>query len=190
MELAPVMEAFVLHWGEMGTRWGLNRTVAQIHALLYIAGRPLPADEIADTLKVARSNVSTSIRELQSWGLIVRTHAIGDRRDHFAAEADLWTVALRIADARKRREIDPTLAALRRCLAAARTDGAADRHVLARIEAMHDFLEDASLWYEDIRQLPRSQLETLMKMGARVARLGTPDRPAKAGKPKRKKGKG
>ena len=98
MELSPIMEAFVLHWGEMGSRWGLNRTVAQIYALLYVAGKPLPADEIADTLKVARSNVSTSIRELQSWGLIGRTQAIGDRRDHFMAETDLWTAAGRVAD--------------------------------------------------------------------------------------------
>lgn len=185
MELSPVMESFILHWGEMGSRWGLNRTVAQIYALLYVAGRPLPADEIADTLKVARSNVSTSIRELQSWGLIDRTHEIGDRRDHFAAETDLWTAAARVADARKRREIDPTLAALARCLSDARTDDAIGKDAVARIRAMHDFLETASGWYDEIRDLPQTKLETLMKMGAKVARLEAP-----AKKPKKKKGKG
>ena len=183
MELSPVMEAFVLHWGEMGSRWGLNRTVAQIYALLYVAGKPLPADEIADTLKVARSNVSTSIRELQSWGLIGRTQAIGDRRDHFMAETDLWTAAGRVADARKKREIDPTLTALAKCLSDARTDDAIGKDAVARIRAMHDFLEAASGWYEQIRELPQSKLETLMRMGAKVARL---EAPAK----KRKKGKG
>ncbi len=185
MELSPVMESFVLHWGEMGSRWGLNRTVAQIYALLYVAGRPLPADEIANTLKVARSNVSTSIRELQSWGLIARTHVIGDRRDHFAAETDLWAAAARVADARKKREIDPTLEALGRCLADARMDDAIGKDAVARIKAMHDFLEAASGWYDDIRGLPQSKLETLMKMGAKVARLEAP-----AKKPKKKKGKG
>ena len=185
MELSPVMESFVLHWGEMGSRWGLNRTVAQIYALLYIAGKPLPADEIADTLKVARSNVSTSIRELQSWNLIERTHAIGDRRDHFVAESDLWTVAARIAEERKRREIDPTIAALDKCLSDARMDDGIGKDAVARIQAMHDFLESAGSWYEDIRGLPQSKLETLMKMGAKVARLEAPRK-----KPKKKKGKG
>ena len=184
MELSPVMESFILHWGEMGSRWGLNRTVAQIYALLYVAGKPLPADEIADTLRVARSNVSTSIRELQSWGLIARTHAIGDRRDHFAAETDLWAAAARVADARKKREMDPTLEALGRCLADARTDDAIGKDAVARIRAMHDFLETAGGWYEDIRDLPQTKLETLMKMGAKVARLEAP-----AKKPKKKKGK-
>ncbi len=186
MQLSPVMESFILHWGEMGSRWGLNRTVAQIYALLYVAGTPLPADEIAGTLKVARSNVSTSIRELQSWGLIARTHAIGDRRDHFVAETDLWTAAARVADARKRREIDPAIEALAGCLSDARTDDAIGKDAVARIRSMHDFLEAAGGWYEDVRELPQSKLETLMKMGAKVARLE-----ARARKPKKKKkGKG
>ena len=188
MELSPVMESFILHWGEMGSRWGLNRTVAQIYALLYLAGKPLPADEIADTLKVARSNVSTSIRELQSWGLIDRTQAIGDRRDHFFAETDLWAAAGRVADARKRREVDPTLAALAKCLSETRTDDAIGKDAVARIRAMHDFLEAASGWFEEIRDLPQSKLETLMRMGAKVARLEAPSKTAK--KPKKKKGKG
>jgi len=184
MDLSPVMEAYILHWGEMGTRWGVNRTVAQIHALLYLAGRPLPADEIADTLKVARSNVSTSIRELQAWELISRTHVMGDRRDHFEAETDLWTMVARIAEERKKREIDPTLTMLRKCLLDARNDPATDGDVVARIEAMHDFLEGASDWYDDVRDLPQSTLATLMKMGGKVARLASSTK-----KPKKKKDK-
>jgi len=179
MDLSPVMQAYILHWGEMGTRWGVNRTVAQIHALLYLVGRPLPADEIASTLKVARSNVSTSIRELQALKLINRTHAMGDRRDHFEAETDLWTMMARIVDERKKREIDPTLTTLRNCLLDARNDPVVDEDVVGRIKTMHDFLESANDWYDDVRDLPRSTLETLMKMGGKVARLTTHSKKSK-----------
>ena len=145
---------------------GLNRTVAQIFALLYIAGRPLPADEIADTLKVARSNVSTSIRELQSWELIERTHAIGDRRDHFVAETDLWTMAARIAEERKKREIDPTLAALARCLSDARMDDGIGKDAVARIRADAGFLEIVQRpGIEEIRDLPQSKAGNLIEDG-------------------------
>ena len=185
MQLSSVMESYILHWGEMGTRWGVNRTVAQIHALLYLAGKPLPADEIADTLKVARSNVSTSIRELQSWDLISRTHVMGDRRDHFEAETDLWTMVTRIAEERKKREIDPTLTMLRKCLLDAQKDSKTDKDVVQRIETMHDFLQSASDWYDDVQGLPQSTLSTLMKMGGKVARLAAPIK-----KTKKKKGKG
>src|SRR5215470_13198356 len=116
MHLTPVMQRFVLHWGEMGTRWGVNRTVAQIHALLYLSPAPLPADEIAETLSVARSNVSTSLKELQSWGLVNVAHVMGDRRDHFTARTDTWEMLTTIVEQRKRREIEPTLAVLRECV--------------------------------------------------------------------------
>jgi len=117
MHLTPVMKRFVLHWGEMGTRWGVNRTVAQVHALLYLAPAPLPAEEIAETLSVARSNVSTSLKELQSWGLVNVAHVLGDRRDHFVARSDTWDMLLTILEQRKRREIEPTLNVLRECVA-------------------------------------------------------------------------
>src|SRR5436305_1266036 len=117
MELNSAQERFILHWGEMGTRWGINRTVAQIHALLYLSPKPLNADDLVETLNVARSNVSNSLRELQGWGIVHVTHVIHDKRDHFEANKDVWELFQKIADARKRREIDPTRAVLKDILA-------------------------------------------------------------------------
>src|SRR6266516_1336459 len=116
-DLSPVRQKFVLHWGEMGTRWAINRTVAQIHALLYVSEKPLPAEEIAETLAVARSNVSTSLKELQGWGIVKMVHVMGDKRDHFESMKDVWEMFRVVLDERKRREIDPTLHLLRECLA-------------------------------------------------------------------------
>jgi DNA-binding transcriptional regulator GbsR (MarR family) len=160
----PVVEKFVLHWGEMGARWGVNRSVAQIHALLYLSARPMPAEEIAETLGIARSNVSTSIRELQSYELVSVTHALGDRRDHFRAETDPWEMMLRIVEARKKREIDPLLAMLRDC--AAKPGG--DAAVLARIKAMLAFVEELSAWYERMRKLPRPLMRLAVKLGPQM----------------------
>src|SRR5260221_1800781 len=115
--LTPIQQKFILHWGEMGTRWGINRTVAQIHALLYISPKPLNAEEIAETLAVARSNVSTSLKELQGWGIVKMVHVLGDKRDHFESMKDVWELFRVVLDERKRREIDPTLAMLRECIA-------------------------------------------------------------------------
>ena len=117
--LNPVQQKFILHWGEMGTRWGINRTVAQIHALLYISPKPLNAEEIVETLKVARSNVSNSLKELQSWGIVKLVHVMGDKRDHFESMKDVWDMFRMVLDERKRREIDPTLAMLRECISEA-----------------------------------------------------------------------
>lgn len=170
MKLTPVMEKYVLHWGEMGSRWGVNRTVAQIHALLYLAGKPLTADEIAETLGVARSNVSTSLKELQSWGLVKLLHVKGDRRDHFEALSDLWDTFFAIAENRKRRELDPTLTVLRECV----LDGDEDEsgpEVQRRIEAAAQFLERLLSWYDQMRRLPRPVLVKLLDLGAKVERL-------------------
>src|SRR3989442_1055753 len=124
--LAPLQQKFVLHWGEMGTRWGINRTVAQIHALLYVSERPLNADDIVETLGVARSNVSTSLKELQSWGIVKLVHVMGDKRDHFDSMKDVWDMFRVVLNERKRREIDPTLDMLRACLAEAEHGKGAD----------------------------------------------------------------
>jgi DNA-binding transcriptional regulator GbsR (MarR family) len=114
-KLTPVQEKFILHWGEMGTRWGINRTVAQIHALLYLSPEPLHAEDIARLLSVARSNVSSSLRELQSWGIVRIAHVLGDRRDHFESLKDVWQMFQIIVEERKRREVDPTIAMLKTC---------------------------------------------------------------------------
>jgi DNA-binding transcriptional regulator GbsR (MarR family) len=170
VRLTPVMERYVLHWGEMGARWGVNRSVAQIHALLYLSPQPLTAEEIADTLALARSNVSTSLRELQAWGLVSLSHALGDRRDHFEAKTDLWDMLLTIVEERKRREVDPTLTMLRQCVLEAGDDKETDPEVKARIARMLSFVETLANWYVQMRGLKKSTLVALMKMGAKVAK--------------------
>src|SRR5207244_7310402 len=133
MELTPLNQKFILHWGEMGTRWGINRTVAQIHALLFLSPKPLNAEEIAETLSVARSNVSTSLKELQGWGIVKIVHLLGDRRDHFESMKDVWEMFQLILEERKRREIDPTLAVLRACVAEVTKAGMSEAHTRERL---------------------------------------------------------
>jgi DNA-binding transcriptional regulator GbsR (MarR family) len=169
MDLTPVMERFILHWGEMGARWGVNRSVAQIHGLLYLSPTALNAEEISETLSIARSNVSTSIRELQSWSLIHVTHVLGDRRDHFVAESDPWEVMFRITEERKRREIDPTLTMLRGLNADAAGDTVTPDESKKRIRELTDFMVTLTTWHEQVRHLPRGTLIRLLKMGAKVA---------------------
>jgi len=171
MYLSPVVQKFILHWGEMGTRWGVNRTVAQIHALLYLSPQPLHAEEIAETLAVARSNVSTSLRELQAWGLVKVVHLLGDRRDHFQAMSDVWEMFQVILEGRKRREVDPTLAVLRECVAEGQESGQLDPQARARLLEMLGFFEMTTSWYEQMRRMPRSTLARFVKMGSKVAKL-------------------
>ena len=167
----PAAKSFVLHWGEMGTQWGVNRSVAQVHALLYLSDRPLHAEEIVDQLGLARSNVSTAVRELQSYGIVRRVHVEGDRRDHFAAETDLWEMLMRITAERKRREINPTVTLLSELAASLEKDGAAPPYVRDRITRMHEFISTLGNWYDQVRSLPKPTLVALMKLGAKVARL-------------------
>src|SRR5437660_3480850 len=134
--LAAVQEKLILHWGEMGTRWGINRTVAQIHALLYLSAEPLHAEEIARLLSVARSNVSTSLRELQGWGIVRIAHVLGDRRDHFESVKDVWEIFRIVAEERKRREIDPTLRVLQECVADIKKAGTGSAYTRERLEEM------------------------------------------------------
>lgn len=171
MKLTPTMHRCVLHWGEMAGRWGISRSVAQIHALLFLAPDPLTADEIAETLAIARSNVSVSIRELQSWDLVSITHVLGDRRDYFQARKDIWEVLTVIMDGRKKREIDPTLQVLRECMAESKRDHETPEAVKERIGSMLEFVEELSGWYEQIRSMPRGTLLKLMRMGTRVAKV-------------------
>ena len=169
--LAPAVQQFVLHWGNLGDRWGVNRSVSQIHALLYVADRPLTAEEIADSLGIARSNVSNSLRELLAWDLIRAVPVLRDRRTFYIAETDLWTLVSRIAAGRKERELDPAAAALKECLAAAETDDQVSPVVARRLRDMLDFVERTSRWYEQMIRLPRAQITSLMKLGAGVVRL-------------------
>ena len=162
---------FVLHWGDLGSQWGVNRSVAQIHALLYLSESPLTAETIADQLGLARSNVSNSIKELLSWGLIHRTPVLGDRRDHFAAETDIWEIVTRIAKGRKAREVDPAEAALRACTAEAERDPEISPVAKQRLNAMLDFVTTMSRWHDEMLQVPKSTLMAFIKMGAKVTRF-------------------
>lgn len=167
----PEAQEFILHWGEMGTHWGANRSVAQVHALLYLSDRPLHAEEICEMLTLARSNVSNALKELQGYGIVRRSHVANDRRDHFVAETDLWELFMAITAERKRREIDPTIAKL--AALQERMQGRDDipRHVVERIGRMHEFITTLTDWYSQVRGLKKSTLITLMKLGAKVARF-------------------
>jgi DNA-binding transcriptional regulator GbsR (MarR family) len=167
--LSAVQQKFVLHWGEMGARWGINRTVAQMHALLFISPKALNAEEIANLLGVARSNVSTSIKELQNWGIIRIVHVLGDRRDFFEATKDVWEMFRVVLDERKKREIDPTIALLRECVA--ESEKTKDTYTQERLSEMRDFFEVTSNWYSQISQLPTTAIQKFMKMGDRVRKL-------------------
>jgi DNA-binding transcriptional regulator GbsR (MarR family) len=169
--LTPIQQKFILHWGEMGTRWGINRTVAQIHALLFLSARPLNAEEIATTLGVARSNVSTSLRELQSWGIVRVTHLLGDRRDHFESLKDVWEMFRIIVDERKKREADPTLAMLREAAHEARKPGAADAYTRDRLGDLLQFFELMIGWVEQTRKLPTPAIVRMVKMGDRIGKV-------------------
>ena len=172
MQLNPVTQKFILHWGEMGTRWGVNRTVAQIHALLMVSPQPLPADEIAETLSVARSNVSTSIRELQSWEIIKTVHVLGDRRDHFEpATDDVWEMSRTGLDQRKKRERDPTLTILRECMMEAEETGGVDPKSLKRIGDLLELVDTVTIWYGHVRRLPPKGLLKLARAGRRLPKL-------------------
>ncbi|MEM7504412.1 MAG: ArsR family transcriptional regulator [Pseudomonadota bacterium] len=171
MKLSPAVERYVLHWGEMGTRWGTNRTVAQIQALLYLAPRALRADEIVDLLSVARSNVSTSIRELQSYGLVKMTHTLGDRRDYFESPHDVWELFRIIIEQRKQRELNPTLTMLRACAKDVQSEADTDPLTKERIANMLTFVESTSDWYETIRDVPTPILKKLMKLGAGITKF-------------------
>ncbi len=169
-KLTPAAQKFILHWGEMGTRWGINRTVAQIHALLFISKEPWPADAIAETLAIARSNASTSLRELQNWGIVRIVHVLGDRRDHFASMQDVFEMFRVIARERKRRELDPTAAVLLECIE--QTSGkAADAYMNERLQEMLSFFEVADTAYNQMERLPTPALVKLARLGDKALKL-------------------
>ena len=171
-ELTEIERQFILHWGEMGTRWGISRTVAQIHALLFLSPQPLHAEQIAQTLNVARSNVSTSIRELESWGIVHPVHVLGDRREHYESLKDVSEMFVRIMELRKRRELDPTLQLLRRSLAQLEKQDA-DEYTRERLQEMAQFFEAASEAYEQVHQLSPDTWHSLMKARGKLKKLAS-----------------
>ena len=170
MDLSPNLSRFVLHWGEMGARWGVNRTVAQIHALLYITGRPMHAEEITDILGVARSNVSNSIRELQGWNLVKLVHIAGDRRDHFETSTQVWELFRTIARERQRREIAPTIEVLQALLADPAI-GKEPAEAKRRLRETLELLETLTAWSDEMLRLDTATLTKVLKLGARIKKL-------------------
>ena len=166
--LSSVEQKFVLHWGEMGTRWGVNRTVAQVHALLYLSPEPLNADQLVETLGVARSNVSTSLKELQAWGIVKLVHVLGDKRDHFESMKDVWEMFRVVMDERKKREFDPTMRMLEECLAEAEKDKAIGEYSEQRLRDLYKFFATATAWYAQVRRWPTATLLKFMKTGDRL----------------------
>ena len=171
VEKYPEALEFILHWGEMGTHWGANRSVAQVHALLYLSDKPLDAETICESLDLARSNVSTALKELQGFGIVRRTHVAGDRRDHFVAETELWDMFMAITAERKKREIDPVIAKLAELKERMAANSDLPAHIRDRIGGMHDFIGTLTTWYGQVRGLKKSTLISLMKLGAKVARF-------------------
>ncbi len=170
-KLSTVQQKFILHWGEMGIRWGINRTVAQIHALLFISPKPINAEDIAGTLNVARSNVSNSLKELQGWGIIKRVHVLGDSRDHFESMKDVWEMFRVVLDERKKREIDPTVALLRDCVAEAHKDKETDEYTEQKLKELADFFDVTTAWYGQIRLWPTGALTKFVKAGDKIRKL-------------------
>ncbi|MEM6973486.1 MAG: MarR family transcriptional regulator [Pseudomonadota bacterium] len=171
MDLTPAMRDFILHWGEMGARWGVNRSVAQVHALIHLSRRPLPAEEIAETLGIARSNVSTAIRELQGWKLVKVSRELGDRRDHFTGVQDLFELVRAIIEGRREREFLPTLEVLRQVNEQADDDGDTPADVSARMRETLELMELFDAWYQDVARLPRGTQMAMLRAGGALARV-------------------
>jgi DNA-binding transcriptional regulator GbsR (MarR family) len=170
MNLAPLTQRFVLHFGEMGSRWGISRTVGQIYALLYVSPRALNADDIGEALAFSRSNVSMGLKELQSWNLVRLQHLPGDRREYFQAPEDVWAIFRTLAEERRKREIDPTLSMLREALME-QPSTEDDIHAQARMKQMHDLVELMTGWLAEVQKMDSATLVSLMKMGAKVQKL-------------------
>lgn len=170
MDLPPLTQAFVLHFGEMGSRWGINRTVGQIYALLFLSEEPLNAEQITAALGVSRSNVSMGLKELDAWRLVQRRHLPGDRREYFRAPDDIWEILRTLAEQRRKREIDPTLSMLRDVLMEEPTNEA-DRKAQDRMREMHDLIDLVTQWTDDVFRLDNDSLRQLLRLGARVSKL-------------------
>lgn len=170
MNLPPLCEAFVLHFGEMGSRWGVNRTVGQIYAVLFIAETALCADDLVDRLGISRSNVSMGLKELQSWNLVRQRPVPGDRRDFFTTPDDIYSIVRTLVNERKKREIDPTLSMLRELLMQAPAN-AQEQHAQSRLKDMHELIELLTAWYADIEKLETDRLIQLLSLGSKVAKI-------------------
>jgi len=170
MQLTSLTQSFIMHFGEMGSRWGINRTVGQIYALLYISPNPLNAEEISDTLGFSRSNVSMGLKELESWRLIRIKHLMGDRRDHYTTPQDIWEILRTLVEERRKREIEPTLTLLRDIILETPSNEA-EQYAQDKMREMHDLIEMMTNWYNDIGKIETEKLITLLKLGSKILKL-------------------
>jgi len=170
MSMSPLVRSFVAHFGEMGSRWGINRTVGQIYALIFVSPHPLNADEIAERLEFSRSNVSMGLKELQAWRLVYLRHLPGDRREYFEAPSDAWEIFRTLAEERRRREVEPTLSMLRNALLE-EPSTPDDQYAQQRMRGMHDLIDLMMKWFDDVQRLDAQTLSQLMRMGAKVGKL-------------------
>lgn len=170
-ELHPAVQKFILHWGELGASWGVSRSVAQIHALLFISTRPINAEEISHCLGIARSNVSTSLKELLGWQMVWKTPIPGDRRDHYATQTDVWELAMTISRIRKQKEIDPAIATLKQCFEEHSEQNPLDQQQLERLQKLYEFLQIMDRWYAQMLSIPSQMLLRLIKMGDRIVAI-------------------
>ncbi|MCC6144642.1 MAG: ArsR family transcriptional regulator [Candidatus Hydrogenedentes bacterium] len=176
MDLSPAQQKFVLHWGEMGTRWGINRTVAQIHALLYIVEEPMSAEDIAHTLSVARSNVSNSLRELLSWSIVKVVHVLGERKDYYTCDLDVWSMMRRIIEQRKQREIDPTIEALQECVEESKSSKSDSKYTRDRFDEVLDFFSSVHDWFLALDSMPTESVREFISI---TQKRQAPQRPKK-----------
>jgi len=171
VKLTPAMQRFILHWGEMGSSWGINRTEAQIYAMLYLSPRPLTADELCEALSLARSTISTGLRELQSWGVVRLVHVLGDRRDHFETMHDIWEMFRVILNERKRREFDPTLAVLRDTVCELAQDPDSATYAQEKVNDMLDLFETITTAYNQVEKMPTETIKKMAKIGDGLAKI-------------------
>ncbi len=170
MHTTPLIQQFILHFGEMGSRWGINRTVGQIYALLFVTAKPINADQIAETLGFSRSNVSMGLKELNSWRLIKTEHLPNDRREYFSAPDDVWAIFQTLAEERRKREVDPTLTMLRDAILQP-VENPAEQHAQQRMKEMHELIELVTSWFDEVRGMEQARLVQLMKLGSKVTKL-------------------
>lgn len=170
MNLPPIIRAFVLHFGEMGSRWGINRTVGQVYAVLFLAREPVCADQLVEALGVSRSNVSMALKELHSWDLVRLRHIPDDRRDFYTTPEDIWAIVRTLVEQRKKREVDPTLSVLRGLLMETPASEE-ERHAQSRMKDMHEVIELMTAWYADIERLETERLVQLLSLGSKVVKV-------------------
>jgi len=171
MKLTEAKQQFISNWGAFGTHWGINRTMAQVHALLFVSPEPLDAEQISQLLDVSRSNVSTSLKELTTWGVVKKVHIIGDRRDRFEALKDVMETFRVIMNERKRREMDPTISLLEQCVAEAKSGGDSDQYTGEQLEKMLEFVQMITVWYSQVDRLSSTSMKRLLTAGAKIASL-------------------